>query len=325
MLLLALLAAAQDVPRLGPSATFADWLAGCDNSGFCEVTALARRGTPSGQADPDNAVEFSVWRDAGKAPVVRIDRFAQTGVTVVSIDGVVLARKATDASGAIELDGPTAGAIVRAMATGSMMTIAEGDGTPLDMIPLASAADALGFIEAARVAAASGSRAKAIRLVEPEGEAAAIDDALRTTVTAMAQCTIAVPEEQWVNSAQFAAPIARGTTMLMVPCRDDAANYWFLPIILRGGKAEIARFDYPPVPDAPRLPMGPTIWQRDAGQLSISREQTGLELRSRHGCRQSQKYRWDGAMFRLQEVWQMPDCDALGRGVRIWHVELVTG
>jgi hypothetical protein len=329
MLISALLLFAADTGAL-PMKEYGDWAVACDNLHRCEMTSLAREeddwgdnGPPtvSISREPGPLGGFEVVVDAGKA----------TGDLVLAIDGKPVAHGAPR-DAVVRFGGAEATAIVAAMANGTTLTLS-GGGIVVTKVSLEGSAAALRFIDAGQgragtvtAAVAKGAKPASavppapppvrIRAIRAAGRVATLSPAMRKQLEKAAGC------DEWASESGDQAPdadaIGGGATLVLLPCGSGAYNQESVPVILRGGKAAFADFDYASDGGREATTLTNAWWDAKTSTLSAHAKGRGIG-----DCGEDASYVWDGKSFRLVELRTMDSCRGSVNWLRTWKAEPV--
>jgi len=307
-----------------------DWMAVCDNSFACSAIALA----PDGVTD---APQIVIERGSGEEAVtvrIRIDA-PQPGEYRIRVGRRIIASGAI-ASGEwpIRIEGETALTLARAIGRGQTITIDDGKGKLLGKRTLDGSAAALRHIDATQNRArtrqalfATGKRTLTPRIAALPaivarriGKQAPVPDA-GTIVGVIdgSKCTdepMAVTENSAISLGRADG---KRKVLVLISCGSGAYNMSFAPYVGTSNDGRKwafapARFDYPDKPD--EAMDGVTLlsnvdWDAPTQQLNAFHKGRGLG-----DCGRTQRYVWDGEMFRLLELRAMDEC----RGSIEWPV-----
>jgi hypothetical protein len=329
MLIAALLLLA-DTPGALPFQEFGDWAVACDNLRRCEMTSLTRDSDDWPEDGPRSA---SISREAGPQGgfEVVVDADKNPAALALSVDGKLLA-SATPKGEMVRWNGAVASQIVAALANGTTLTLSRGS-TVVTKIWLSGSSAALRFIDAAQgragtvtAAVAKGSKpagsvpaaAPPVRVaaLRPSGRPVPFAAAERKRLAKAAGCDEV--EDDADSTALETNAIGGGATLVLLPCGSGAYNMESVPVILRGGKASFADFDY--VGDGGRE--APTLinawWDAKTSTLSAHAKGRGIG-----DCGEDSSYVWDGKGFRLVELRRMDSCRGSVNWLRTWKAEPV--
>jgi hypothetical protein len=279
---------------------------------------------------------FSVEREAGPDGgfTVEVDLSApHQGAISVRIDGQMLA-SGTPAGDTLLVKGADAARIVAAMNQGKELSVTDTGGKMIARATLSGSSAALRFIDAGQgragtvtAAVAKGAKPASavpaitagplIRYVRPGGKPVAITKAMRATMDKHGDCAAVYEGGEGDPPAVETHAIGGGKTLALVPCGSGAYNYDAVPFIISGGSIVPAKFDIAPGDTDASDGIAMLVnagWDDKTARLSSYDKGRGLG-----DCGSSQDYVWDGAMFRLVEAKQMPDCRGSVNWLTIWR------
>lgn len=323
-------------PTPGTIKTFGDWAVACDNQHRCEMTSLVPGDGVEAEAGYDE-VSFSVVREAGPAGGFSVEvqmPDTEDGSEVsIRIDAAII-DGAIPKNGLIRFTGAKAVKIVAAMVKGKEMHIADIADTMVGRVSLSGSSAALRFIDADQgragtitAAVAKGAKPAStvpaaiagpvVRYVRPSGTPARITPGLRKAMEKATGCDENYGDGVGEMPAVEAIALGGANTLALLPCGNGAYNYSTVPFIINGGKAVIARFDYPPGMTAAEDGEATLVnadWDTKTGQLTSYSKGRGIG-----DCGSSEAYVWDGARFRLVEARTMGECRGSVNWLTVWR------
>lgn len=312
-------------PKLGETATFKDWIVGCDNTRSCKAVALM----------PADAAErpwlASVARAADGTVTVRITGTeAADRAGTLTVDGKPLLKGGTSDGDSIAFTGDPARRAAEALAQGHTATVA-GSG-PASPLSLAGAAAALRWMDAQQKLAGSpgafvakGQRpidaaplpaVPVIRAVAGFGPARPLPAADAAELRKRADCTIA----DYLDPAPEGtmADLGGGATLLLIPCDAGAYNLMSAAFVRHGDSTEPAQFDFvtgmSPDPQPIAQPVN-SEWKD--GELTTFAKGRGIG-----DCGSMQRLVWDGRRFRLAEEKSMGECRGSTDYITLWRARV---
>jgi hypothetical protein len=325
---LLLLAAA--VPQPAELKTFQDWTVGCDNGRACHAVGLMPENWP------DDALTMSVRRepDAGSLPVVAFEIGADSNAASVSADGKRLAARLVGADGETRVTPADTVAVIDALRSAGRLQLQAAEGKSLGTVSLRGASAALLYMDeqqrrtgtpTALVRRGTGASAVLppplpVVAAPPVSRArpVALGPAALRALRSKHGCTIddvGGPEE-----AESAA-LTAGETLLLLACGSGAYNVSYLPFVVRrGGRAELAPFDFRPGwwAEEGKPMLINAGWDKERGLLTSFAKGRGLG-----DCGTSADYAWDGRAFRLVEQSEMAECRGSRDYITTWRAQLV--
>jgi len=312
------------VPKPGALKTFRDWTVGCDNGLTCKMASLG----PEDAEFP--AVTMSVTRVAGPRGDWKVE-FAsdEDDAITIAVDDMRVA------AGDDEFTGPTAAAIIAAMANGNALQVSKAGGAPLATLSLAGASAALRYIDAMQ-GRAGGVTAAVAKGATPAGAVPAAPalptiSAFAPYGAKLAPSAAQVAEMRRVSgcdtegfTAEQAAEthaLGGGKTLVIVPCSSGAYNLSAALFTLADGKIA------PVITDAPSG-FGAADTPGDGAQIVNGGFDDGLVTsyvkgRGLGDCGVSQKFAWDGTQLRLVEQEEMGECRGNTEMIRTWTAPVV--
>lgn len=328
-------AAPRPAPRPGPIRAFGAWIAACDNVRRCEMTSI----WPDDAGPGEESIAVSVERAAGPAGgfIVEIQLLADGGsdpLRVTTERGLDV--RAVPRRGLLRFTGADAARIVAAMVDSADLRVGNAT-SALGMVSLKGSSAALRFIDAEQgragtvtAAVAKGPKAAAsvphaaalprIAHVRPAGTAARFTPAMRAALDKSSGCGSEYAGGTGDKPPAEVHALGGGKTLLLLPCGNGAYNFLSEPYVLSGGgKPVIAKFDLPPgmvgegAPNLINAQFDPAT-----GQLGSYAKGRGLG-----DCGSSERYVWDGAMFRLIEARSMSECRGSTNWLAVWRAEPV--
>ncbi len=328
--------AAGDSPVPGTLQTFKDWTVGCDNGLACQAVVLA--------GEFDKSLAMAVTREAGTtAPLAiemsgfetKADRYR------IVIDGrVVQTGTMQVGSEAIEIDGPGAVKLARAMARGKAMRVIDGGGADLGAASLAGISAALRYIDAQQGRA--GSRGAVIatgpRMATAKKVALPVITTRKITPTDVlpdASALVALSESSQCSTERLgttqdtAYSLGNGPkgaqALVMLNC--GAGAYNFSSGIYVGQADKTGKWTFAPATfdygasgfnaDSKIPILINAEW--DAATQTISSYAKGRGLGD---CGSSESWVWDGTMFRLTRATAMGECRGSLDWIPIWRAEV---
>lgn len=318
-------------PVLGRLQIFEDWAVGCDNRLSCSAVSL----TPENAGTPYDVL-LSIQRDGGPAgvPMLRLmgaDRLR--GKIELMVDGRSKA-KLSAAKDMVELKGPAALEIIRALGSSFAFELRDRTRAPISTPSLLGLPAALRYIDEqqgriggrAALAAMGQGPDDMARPLPPVPQipenipmlAASPAPALSADEVANARRLAMCEAGVEAGSPLDAYSLDAAHALVLMPCDAGAYNISAVPLVVTGeqGKRQfsIARFDHIPgsTGDASAPPLLVNArWSPPRGELSSFAKGRGLG-----DCGTAETYRWDGERFRLIEARSMPVC----RGAWEWPV-----
>ncbi len=294
---------------------FGDWAVACDNNKRCEATALVPMEWLG--EDDGGPTQMMITHDAGPVAGFTIDvRPAEEkpGAFDVAIDGKQVAAGKTTAYQAYADEGI---ALLPALANGKELTLMAG-GKRVGRVSLAGLAATLRYMDAvqgragtvtalvakgdkpASAVPAAPAMPRITVLHPPAGEAAAPAQIVINTMMTAGEC------ESEVELKPEFHPLDGAATLALIPCGSGAYNYNSAVFVLRGGKAEPAKFDVQP--GWMEGSAGPALatnasWDEKNGLLHHFDKGRGLG-----DCGTAMTWGWDGTRFRLIEAARLEEC-----------------
>lgn len=318
-------------PLLGRLQIFEDWAVGCDNRLSCSAVSL----TPENMGTPYDVL-VSIQRDGGPggAAVMRLmgaDRLR--GKVDLIVDGRSKA-KPTASKDMVELQGPAALEIIRALGSSFAFELRDRKRTVIGVPSLLGLPAALRYMDEQQ--GRIGSRAALAAVGEGPTDLARplpavpqipthaplLSTVHATALTAdelaaarrLAQCEAGGE----AGSSLEAYGLDADRALVLMPCDAGAYNVSVVPLVAHGAAGQrqfsIAQFDHVPgsTGDAGAPPfLVNARWNAQRGELSSFAKGRGLG-----DCGTAETYRWDGESFRLIEARSMPVC----RGAWEWPV-----
>ncbi|MEA3009166.1 MAG: hypothetical protein QOJ91_858 [Sphingomonadales bacterium] len=326
-----LLFAAATIPQPADLKSFQDWTVGCDNGRACQAVALMPEDMP------DDAATMSVRRgpENGAQPVVAFDLGAVGDPVALSADGRRLpVRLAGGADGETRVVPADTAAVVAALRSAGRLQLLGADGKPLGTVSLNGASAALLYMDeqqrrvgtpTALVRRGPGGAVPAppplpVVLAPPLSRAHPVVLSA-TALQALRKkhgCTldeVGGPEE-----AESTA-LTAGETLLLLACGSGAYNVSYVPFIVRrGGRAELATFDYKPGwwAEEGKPMLINADWDKEHGLLTSFAKGRGLA-----DCGTESDYAWDGRAFRLVEQAEMDECRGSRDYITTWRAWVV--
>jgi hypothetical protein len=330
MIFTALLAAAAAAPQPAELKIFQDWTVGCDNGRACHAVALMP------ESWPDDGLTMSVRRgpEAGAQPVVAFELGADSNASAVSADGNRLAARLVGADGETRVAAADTAAVIGALRSAARLQLHGADGKPLGTVSLKGASAALLYMDdqqrrigtpTALVRRGTGTRfavptplpvvtAPRLSRARPIALGAAALQALRK------KHGCAIDEVGGPEEAESAA-LSAGETLLLLACGSGAYNVSYVPFVVRrGGRAELAPFDYRPGwwAEEGKPMLINAGWDKERGLLTSFAKGRGLG-----DCGTSADYAWDGRAFRLVEQAEMGECRGSRDYITTWRARVV--
>ncbi len=330
-------AATATAPTVAPSktATFKDWIVGCDNGLACQAVALIPDNLPA------DTLSLVLQRGAGNSGelAIEISGFApNTGAYRILIDGrVAYAGAVATGADTILITGTDAMKLARALAKGRTLRLTDGPGAALGQVSLSGSTAALRYVDAAQGRAgsrgaivATGRRAATVKqnTQVPVIAASRIQpsDMLPDAAALVALSESSPCAEERVGATQDAAFSLGGTrALVLLNCgagaynasaaayigeRDGAGKWSFKP----------AMFDYTPnrlSEDGNIALLVNATW--DSATQTISSFSKG---RGVGDCGSSEDYVWDDASFRLVKARVMDPCRGSIDWIPVWRVDV---
>ncbi|MBO9713036.1 DUF1176 domain-containing protein [Sphingomonas sp.] len=320
-------------PGSGPGSErlFGNWAVACDNAKRCEATALM----PEEWSGGGQAPKLDLGREAGPAGEVRLRlgwAAKYAGFVLVAIDGKKVHAGASGKDG-LELRGPAAEAIARAMVKGRTLTVQDRSGRLLATVSLAGASATLRYVDAEQgraggttaivatgpkraalvPAAAALPQVPAVR--PPTGKGERLGDAAVRALGRRAGCEDGPSRP--ALAPQFHRLDARAT-LVAVPCGSGAYQSSWALFVLAEGRAVPAPFDIAPLGEE-RVPMViDPEWDAKAGSLATHAKGRGLG-----DCGFNQAWVWDGARFRMTLLEGLGTCRLSGGWLTRYRAEAV--
>jgi hypothetical protein len=327
---LLLAAAAAAVPQPAELRTFQDWTVGCDNGRACHAVGLKPENWP------DDALSMSVRRGPGAAdlPVLAFDLGSDSNAASLLADGKRLAVRLVGREGYTQVAAADTKAAIGALRSADRLEVQAADGKPLGIVSLKGASAALLYMDeqqrrtgTATALVRPGNRVPSDLSPPPLPVVVAPpkSSARGTVLSAAALKALrrkhgcAIDEVGGPEEAEIAA-LGAGETLLLLACGSGAYNVSYLPFLVRrGGRAEIADFDYKPHWWEKGRPMLiNAAWDAERGLLTSFGKARGLG-----DCGTTNAYAWDGRSFRLVEQADMDECRGSMDYITTWRARVV--
>ena len=330
-MIIAALLAASAAPHPTELKTFQDWTAGCDNGRACQAVALMPEDMP------DDSLTMSVRRgpETGAQPVVAFDAGSAGDPAALSADGRRLALRLIGGP-----DGATRGApadteaAIAALRSAARLQLLGANGKPLGTVSLKGASAALLYMDEQQrrlgtpTALVRRGANGAVPAPPPlpvvnappvaRARAVALGAAALQALRKKHGCTldeVGGPEEAESHA------LTAGETLLLLACGSGAYNVSYVPFIVRrGGRAELAAFDYKPGwwAEEGKPMLINADWDKDRGLLTSFAKGRGLA-----DCGTESDYAWDGLAFRLVEQAEMDECRGSRDYITTWRARVV--
>jgi hypothetical protein len=313
------LAAPGDLPP-GRERAFGDWAVTCDNVKRCEAVAISD--APDG--GDAKASDARIAREPGPAGGVTIDLWpaaTSEGVIYILIDGRQVGsgfvRKES-----LQLTGNAAEGLVRAMATGKVLTLRAGRKT-LASYSLKGSAATLRYIDAEQgraggvtaLVARGTAPAAAVPAVRPlpriaavrppKGKAAILAPGALQALAAQGGCDARIPDHLKPGFHRLDAK----ATLVMVPCGAGPRHSAHLAFVLRGTRTEPAQFDFAPATEKGE-PLNPGKGPQEIVNYAWGDGELANEPMPFYpgACGSAQRWVWDGTRFRLSAIDRLGVC-----------------
>jgi len=323
-------------PAPKKTATYGNWITGCDNERNCAAVALAPV-VGAGEAD---RLEVVIEQRLGYQfdPVVTITPpvgYSAAGGAALHVDAKASALPPAEA-GRFIVKGPSARALVQALRSGSRAAMHDASGKDIARASLAGLTAAL-----LRIDSQQGKVGTPRALVRP-GTRRPYDDLPGFSVTltrpARSQRPPAAPDARKLAELRAgqtcpvdpnapdptpqAVRLDADNSMLIMPwrCGDGAYNHYSDIMIVNGfGEMAPARFDF----DNGVTGDGPGNLLVNAGWLDSERVlESHILHRAIGDCGRLDRYIWDGKQFRLAEQRVMPECRGSMARIPVWKVDV---
>lgn len=334
MIALALLAAAT-APQLGDLKTFGDWSVACDNTLYCETTALM-----PGDSDYENYASPSVMRAAGAAAPTMLIGLPRTltGRHSIAIDGKrLLTTNFAGETDLWEIGGADTAKLIPALVDGHTLEVHDAAGKVVGTTSLAGMSASLRYIDdrqrrAGTVTALVAKGAKppgavppapalpAIRAAAvPQTEAAMPGPVVLAQMRKQSECET----KDSASTGNEAWPLGGGRMLVLLACGAGAYNFSSAAYVLGPGGTRFApaTFDYKPdwTDRADGVPILVNAgWAPKTATLSNYVKGRGLG-----DCGSSESWVWDGARFRLIEATRMDECRGSINWLTVWRARAV--
>lgn len=324
-------------PRPEETATYKNWVTGCDNIRNCNAVALA----PAGEIGLEGADHLQTTVVQSSAhhldPVVTIrlpiDADKETTLSL-SIDGTRVAMPPPH-DGKLKFTGAKGHVLLAQMRKGNRLILRGALGQILAQASLSGLTASL-----LRIDAQQGKDGTARALVR-KGRRVPYDDlpgyhvSLRRPMTSLRPPTAVIDGSKLaVTDGCDAEDVERtpavqsfrldsDTSMMIVPwrCGNGAYNLYSNIIIVDGfGQAGAASFDYDNgvTGDGPSNVLVNAIWDADQRVLESFIKHRGIG-----DCGRIDRYIWGGEKFMLSEQLAMPECRGSFDRIRTWKVDVV--
>jgi hypothetical protein len=326
-----LLAFAAALPQPAELKTFQDWTVGCDNGRACHAVALVP------EHWPDEALTMSVRRgpEADALPVFAFELGADSNAVAVSADGRRLAIRLVGAEGETRVAPADTAAMIAALRAAGQLRLEAADGKPLGIVSLKGASAALLYMDekqrrtgTATALVRPGKRASAhmtppplpVVVARPVSNARVAVPSAATLKALRRKHGCTLDEVGGPEEAETAA-LGAGETLLLLACGSGAYNVSYVPFVMRrGGRAELAAFDFRPgwwaQEGKPMLTNA--AWDAERGLLTSLSKGRGLG-----DCGNDSEYAWDGRAFRLVKQSDMEECRGSRDYITTWRARVV--
>ncbi len=329
------------IPQPGQLKTFKDWVVGCDNGGNCEAVSLVPK---QGGSYDDWDGPITISRSAGAEDALKIRvLFQSTDIDryQMTVDGqLVDTGPIVEGDYPIEIVGEDAKKVAEAVKRGNKLKISGPAGENLTQISLAGSSAALRYIDAQQKRAGTRTAlvAKGRKNFAPLSSATpvyAVDQWEKSEMTPEAGELVALVENSACKEDRFgvtedrAYPMGKrdGTfrALVLVSCGSGAYNFSSAAYIgeyeeggrgTKGWTFEPAKFDMPPGwggDGGPPLLVN-SYWDETDQILGSYAKGRGLG-----DCGSSERYVWDGNMFRLIEASSMNECRGAYQWITTWR------
>ncbi len=328
-----ILAAALALAGPGNEHVFGNWAVACDNVKRCEATMLMPESWSG-----DEAPTFDIAREAGPAGALTISISPVSkagGVTDILIDRRLIGSGVLR-DGTMTLGGTTAEGLVRAMASGHVMTLRQRRAT-LTTLSLAGASAALRYIDAEQgragtltaLVARGPKPASAVPSAQPVPRVAAVrpgkgkPEPLPAAQTDPLRIRAGCGDYQVLDDLkpEFHRLDAR-STLVTIPCVSGAYQSSFSLFVVTSGRVAPAPFDYPPDWGSEEKEAVPSLvepeWDPATGELGSHAKGRGLG-----DCGTDQSWVWDGARFRMTRYNALDTCRLSGNWLTRYRAEAV--
>jgi hypothetical protein len=331
MIIALLAAAAAATPQPAELKTFQDWTVGCDNGRACQAVGLMPEDWP------DDALTMSVRRgaEAGAQPVVAFDLGSAGTPASLAAGGQRLPVRLVAADdGETRVAPADSATAIAALRSASQLELRGADGKSLGTVSLKGASAALLYMDEQQrrigTAMALVRRGPAAATIVPpplpvvvalprlSARGQVLGAAALQALRRKHGCTI--DEVGGPEEAEIAA-LSAGQTLLLLACGSGAYNVSYVPfIVTRGGRAELASFDYRPGwwAEEGKPMLVNAAWDSERGLLTSFAKGRGLA-----DCGTGSDYAWDGRAFRLVEQTEMSECRGSRDYITTWRARVV--
>lgn len=330
--------AASPAVKPGEVPIFKDWTVGCDNGLSCQAVAL------TDEAFSDDMLSVVITRQGGANSQISVavsGSAANTGRYRLMVDGRFVADGSINtAEEPITLSGAAALKLLRAMARGNALVLADDKGQIIGTASLAGTAAALRYMDAKQGRAGTKSAIVVTGAKRYVARRVSLPIVAATKITP----TNILPDTSAIVALSESSPCAQerfGSTedtiyslgngpngpraLVLLNC--GAGAYNFSSGIYTGqrdvsGKwsLEPAKFDYGATGFSNESPIPILVNARwDAATQTISSYSKGRGLGD---CGSSESYVWDGQMFRLIAASFMGDCRGSTDWIPTWRANV---
>lgn len=322
-------------PRPEETATFRDWVTGCDNERDCAAIALeVGPGGTDGRIDHlEIVIEQPLANHIGPSVSLKVPHsVAQQANLRLFIDQDDQ-KIEPPVAGRTRIQGEAARKLVRHMRRGNWALLLDWDGRTVARASLAGLTAALlriddqqGKLDTPVALARPGKRigyddlpGYSVSLIRPRGSARP------PAVRAARSAPEAIDENRCNDTPHQPARAIRldeASSMLVEPwvCGNGAYNlYSNIIIVDNDGLSRPAAFDYDNgiAGDGPSNVLVNVAWNESKRELESFIRHRGLG-----DCGRLDRYIWDGKMFRLSEQQVMPECRGSFDRIRTWTVDV---
>ncbi len=322
-------------PHPGKVMLFKDWSVGCDNMLRCEAVSLPKDVQEPGQ------LQMTILRDGGRSGELKLlltgfgtgpDRYRLVVDRKLVDTGAIIA-----GADKVEIAGPDAVKVAKALAAGNMLTMQDGAGIPMGKISLSGSSAALRYIDTAqgragskgalaavgRKAATARTPSTATLTVERIGANVDVPDA-KSLVELSETSPCSAERFGPTADAAYSLGAKGGSARALILLNCGAGAYNFSSgayVATRDGKGKWtyapAAFDLVSLfTETGKVPVLVNAeWSPATQTLSAFSKGRGLG-----DCGTSEQYVWDGERFRLINATSMPECRGSTEWIQIWNI-----
>jgi hypothetical protein len=325
-------------PAPEPTATYKDWIVGCDNERNC--TAIALKAAEGGDAMDHLQIKIEQPASHAANPTITINpsqRAYEEGSRTLFVDGEPTALPPLSEETRYVIEGRAARALLRKLANAKEASIQSKYGDDLAVASLAGLAASLlriddqqGRVDTPRALFRRGAKKPPLSL---PGFSVSVPQAARSPRPPDQPSAPFVRDwygkDQCITDVTIPDPtpaLARldgNSTLVIFPwrCQNGAYTLYSNIMILDWfGAWSPAEFDYDTgvTGDGPSNVLANARWIPGERVLeSVSR------LSAANDCGRVDRFIWDGGKFRLFEQFVMPECRGSFDRIRVWTVDVV--